>query len=66
MDKNLFSSVRFRQILNDLKRRPEDAARELGISLNKINKILKSEINLDIKITSFDNSRYSTCFTYIG
>ena len=49
MDKNLFSSVRFRQILNDLKRRPEDAARELGISLNKINKILRCEINLDIK-----------------
>jgi len=30
--KNIFSSVRLRQILNDLKRRPEDAAKELKLN----------------------------------
>jgi len=36
----------FLGILNDLKRRPEDAARELGIDLNKINKIISGELEL--------------------
>lgn len=49
MDKNLFSSIRFRQILNDLKRRPEDAAIELGLSLKKIKNILNGSVILDIK-----------------
>ena len=31
-------ALKFRKILNDLKRRPEDAAQELGISNEEINK----------------------------
>ena len=49
MDTKLFSTVRLRQILNDLKRRPEDAARELKISHAKIKKILNGKANLDFK-----------------
>ena len=33
--KNIYSGLRLRQILNDLKRRPEDAARELKINLGQ-------------------------------
>lgn len=47
---NSFSAKKFRKILNDLKRRPEDAAVELGISLNKIEKILTGEEEIDFKI----------------
>ena len=49
MKKNLFSSIRFRQIINDLKRRPEDAARELKISIKEINEILSGKSNLNLK-----------------
>ena len=49
MDTKLFSNIRLRQILNDLKRRPEDAARELKISHTKIKKILNGKANLDFK-----------------
>ena len=52
IEKNLFSSVRFRQILNDLKRRPEDAARELNISLSKIKKILNNRENINLNIAT--------------
>ena len=38
--KNIYSGIRLRQILNDLKRRPEDAAKELRINLFKFNRIL--------------------------
>ena len=44
------SSKKFRKILNDLKRRPEDAAKDLGISKQKINKILTSEKFTDLSI----------------
>ena len=44
------SSKKFRKILNDLKRRPEDAAKDLGISKQKINKILTSEKFTDLTI----------------
>jgi len=46
----LRSGNNFRGILNDLKRRPEDAAKELGISLEQINNIIqgKQEISYDI------------------
>lgn len=37
---------KFRKVLNDLKRRPEDAAKDLGISIKKINKILNGKENL--------------------
>ena len=49
MDTKLFSNIRLRQILNDLKRRPEDAARELKISHAKLKKILNGKANLDFK-----------------
>ena len=47
--KSLFS-LKFRKILNDLKRRPEDAAMELGISSEEINKILNGEIDPDFNL----------------
>ena len=34
------TKIKFRKILNDLKRRPEDAAKDLGIPLEKINSLL--------------------------
>ena len=48
MDKELFSPIRLRQILNGLKRRPEDAAKELNISHTKMNKILDGKLSLSI------------------
>jgi len=44
---NIFSSLRLRQILNDLKRRPEDASRDLGIKEKVLIKFLsgKKQIN---------------------
>ena len=44
------SSKKFRKILNDLKRRPEDAARDLGVSKKKINKILTSQKFSDLSL----------------
>ena len=46
----MISNIKFRKILNDLKRQPEDAAKELKISVKKINKFLsgKSIIDFDI------------------
>jgi transcriptional regulator with XRE-family HTH domain len=46
---NLFA-LKFRKILNDLKRRPEDAAQELNISSEEINKILNGEVDPDFKL----------------
>ena len=43
-------SLKFRKILNDLKRRPEDAARELDISSDEINKILNGEVEPDFNL----------------
>ena len=44
---NLIKSGRnFLGILNDIKRRPEDAANELKISLEKINSILSGDSEL--------------------
>ena len=44
------SGKNFLSILNDVKRRPEDAARELKVSLDEINSILsgKKELSADI------------------
>ena len=44
------SGQNFLGILNDIKRRPEDAARELEVSLDEINSILsgKKELSVDI------------------
>ena len=49
MKKKKFN-FKFKKILNDLKRRPEDAASDLGISKNDINKIVegKKKLNFDL------------------
>lgn len=43
-------SKKFRKILNDLKRRPVDAAKDLNVSEKKINKILKNKEITDLSI----------------
>jgi transcriptional regulator with XRE-family HTH domain len=43
-------ALKFRKILNDLKRRAEDAAQELNISIEEINKILNGETEPDFKL----------------
>ena len=43
-------ALKFRKILNDLKRRPEDAAQELNISNEEINKILNGEVDPDFNL----------------
>ena len=40
------SGINFLGILNDLKRRPEDAAKELGVSLEEILSVIKGEKEL--------------------
>ena len=50
MDKKLFSPIRLRQILNSLKRRSEDAAKELSISNKKMDRILKGDLDLNLKL----------------
>jgi methylphosphonate synthase len=49
MIKDLFA-LKFRKILNDLKRRPEDAAKDLNISIEEINKILNGEVDPDFRL----------------
>lgn len=48
-NQNIFSSLRLRQIINDLKRRPQDAASDLKMSLSSFNSYLKGNKNLDVK-----------------
>ena len=48
----MISNIKFRKVLNDLKRRPEDAAKDLEISLKKINNILSNKSKLDFKTIS--------------
>ena len=40
-------NLRFKKILNDLKRRPEDAASDLGISKKEINQIMKEIMEMN-------------------
>ena len=50
-NKELIKSGRnFLGILNDIKRRPEDAARELEVSLDEINSILSGKKELSVEI----------------
>jgi len=44
------SSLKFRKVLNDLKRRPADAAKDLNISEQKINNILNGKEDLDMAL----------------
>lgn len=48
MNKNFAN--RFRKIINDLKRRPEDAAKDLGLSVYEVEKILEGKTSLNIDI----------------
>jgi len=44
------SGYNFLGLINDIKRRPEDVAKELGISLDEVNSIIqgKKELSYDI------------------
>jgi transcriptional regulator with XRE-family HTH domain len=44
------SGNNFLGILNDIKRRPEDAARELGVSIDEINLIISGQKNISSKL----------------
>ena len=46
----MISIIKFRKVLNDLKRRPEDAAKDLKISKKKIGNILSNKSKLDFRI----------------
>lgn len=46
----IFSQQKFRKIINDLKRRPEDAARDLSLPLSKIENILNGKEKISLKI----------------
>ena len=45
-----YSSLKFRKVLNDLKRRPEDAAKDLRITEDDINKILNNQKKLTFEL----------------
>ena len=47
--KNL-SSLKFRKILNDLKRRPEDAAKELDVAVNLVENILQGKEQISFEL----------------
>ena len=49
------SNIKFRKILNDLKRRPEDAAKDLKISKKKLLRLLKKN-----KFNEFDIIKKAT------
>ena len=67
---NIFSSIRLRQIINDLKRRPLDASKDLNLNPKIFNKYLKGEIKIDenfikkavkvwpVNISDFINPKY--------
>ena len=45
--KEIFSSIRLRQIINDLKRRPEDASKDLKIKYSVFNRYLSGKKRID-------------------
>ena len=47
--KKLFSNLRLRQIINDLKRRPEDDAKDLKLSDKSFKDYLNGKKNIDNK-----------------
>jgi uncharacterized RmlC-like cupin family protein len=73
---NIFSSLRLRQVINDLKRRPEDASKDLKISQSTFNLYLKGKKKLDesfvkkaikvwpVNIGDFINSNYHKSNSY--
>ena len=46
----MISNIKFRKLLNDLKRRPEDAAKDLKITKKEILKFLNNEKKISHKI----------------
>lgn len=62
------SNIKFRKILNDLKRRPEDAAKDLKIPLRKLLKILKknkfNNFNIIKKATEIWPVNYGDFFAF--
>tara|TARA_Y100001970_G_C14179409_1_gene828954 strand:+ start:384 stop:1493 length:1110 start_codon:yes stop_codon:yes gene_type:complete len=73
---NIFSSIRLRQIINDLKRRPEDAAKDLKIKTSTFYKYLKNNKKIDedfvkravniwpVNINDFINPNYNKSLSY--
>jgi len=62
------SNIKFRKILNDLKRRPEDAAKDLKISEKKLLKLLKKnkfdDFNIIKKATKIWPVNYGDFFSF--
>jgi hypothetical protein len=62
------SNIKFRKILNDLKRRPEDAAKDLKISEKKLLKLLKKnkfdDFNIIKKATKIWPVNYGDFFLF--
>ena len=62
------SNIKFRKILNDLKRRPEDAAKELKISKKKLLQLLKKnkfkDFNIIKKATKIWPVNYGDFFSF--
>ena len=52
LSKNKRIGLNFLSILNDIKRRPEDAAEELGVSTEEINQIIAGEKELSVEIVN--------------
>ena len=73
---NIFSSLRLRQIINDLKRRPVDASKDLRINPKTFDKYLKGKIKIDenfvrkavkvwpVNISDFINPKYQKSTNY--
>ncbi|OUX36666.1 MAG: hypothetical protein CBE33_05130 [Candidatus Pelagibacter sp. TMED273] len=73
---NIFSSIRLRQIINDLKRRPLDASKDLSINPKIFNKYLQGKIRIDenfvkkavkvwpVNISDFINPKYQKTTNY--
>ena len=47
---SLIAGKNFRGVLNDLKRRPEDAAKDLGVPVDTIHKIIQDEIPISLEL----------------
>ena len=52
LSKNKRIGLNFLSILNDIKRRPEDAAEELGVPTEEINQIIAGEKELSFEIVN--------------
>ncbi len=55
----MISNIKFRKLLNDLKRRPEDAAKDLNITKKEILKFLNNKKEISYKILN----KATKCFS---